>query len=82
MTHADYALLQPGLEAVSLDKGMVLEERDSPIKHVYFPDRGMGSIMAFSLDGDRIEAGMFGREGMSGTPIVMGTDQWPMKTVM
>jgi CRP-like cAMP-binding protein len=82
MTPGDYALLQPGLEGVTLDRDMVLEEPDAKIKHVYFPNRGVGSIMALSSQGERVEAGIFGREGMSGTSIAMGTDQWPMKTVM
>jgi CRP-like cAMP-binding protein len=82
MTSGDYALLQPGLEAVILDRDMVLEEADLPIEHIFFPNRGVGSIMAVTSQGERVEAGIFGREGMSGTSIAMGTDRWPMKTLI
>lgn len=82
MTPADYGLLQPHLEAVPLDKDMVLEECDEPFAQVWFPNTGIGSIMAFTHNGDRVEAGLFGREGMSGMPIVMGADRSPLKTII
>lgn len=82
MMPADFALLQSGLEAVPLDRDMVLEVRDAPIEHVYFPNRGVGSIMAYTSHGERVEAGIFGREGMSGTAIAMGTDRSPLQTII
>lgn len=82
MTAADYGLLQPHLESVSLDKDMVLEERDQAIGHVYFPNSGLGSIMAFSTHGERVESGIFGRDGMSGTAVALGAGRTPLQTIM
>jgi CRP-like cAMP-binding protein len=78
----DYGLLQPYLEAVPFTKDMVLEESDEPFKHAFFPNTGITSIMAITRTGDRIEAGLFGREGMSGTPILLGADRSPLKTII
>ena len=82
MSADDYGLLQPHLESVAMEKDSVLEERDQAIGHVWFPNTGLGSIIAFTPHGDRVEAGLFGREGMSGTALSMGADRTPLKTVM
>lgn len=65
-----------------MEKDLVLEECDQAIGHVFFPNTGIGSVMAFTPHGDRVEAGIFGREGMSGTALSMGADRTPLKTVM
>ena len=82
ITPADYGLLQPYLEPVPFAKDMVLEESDEPFPHVFFPDTGITSIMAVTRTGDRVEAGLFGREGMSGMPILLGADRSPLKTII
>lgn len=82
LSAADLGLLEPHLEMVTLKKDMVLEECDGPIEHVFFPTAGLGSVLACGPNGDRLEAGMFGREGMSGTAISMGAECSPLTTVM
>jgi CRP-like cAMP-binding protein len=82
MSADDYGLLQPQLESVAMEKDLVLEECDQAIGHVFFPNTGLGSIMAFTPHGDRVEAGLFGRDGMSGTALSMGADRTPLKMVM
>ena len=82
LTPTDYALLQPHLEFVVLVKDMVLEDCDAPFEHAFFPNTGISSIMSITQTGDRVEAGLFGREGMSGMPILLGADRSPLKTIM
>lgn len=45
---------------------------DRRIDHVYFLTSGIGSVVTFSADGQRAEAGMFGLEGFSPTPAGVG----------
>ena len=82
LTPADYGLLQPHLEPVPFPKDMVLEEDDETFDHAFFPNTGVTSIMAITQTGDRVEAGLFGREGMSGMPILLGADRSPLKTII
>jgi CRP-like cAMP-binding protein len=82
MTPADYGLLQPHLEPVPFTKDMVLEENDKIFTHAFFPNTGVTSIMAITRTGDRVEAGLFGREGMSGMPVLLGADRSPLKTII
>ena len=45
----------------------------------YFPTNGMGSVVAVGdrRRDQRLEAGIFGREGMSGLAVILGADQSP-----
>ena len=76
------ARLRTELEHVSLDKGMVLIEPDEPVTDIYFPISGLGSIIALSPEGECAEIGLFGRDGMSGQPILLGTESTPHRVLM
>jgi len=54
----------------------MLIEANEPIRHAYFPENGIASILANTSEG-RIEVGMVGREGMVGVPLVLGHDRTP-----
>ena len=76
LSNADLALLEPDLEPVSLEMHQVLEAPNQPIKHCYFIERGLASIVA--LNGHRrLEVGLIGPEGMTGLAIVLGDDRSP-----
>jgi CRP-like cAMP-binding protein len=55
---------------------MVLREKiyepEEPIREVYFPIDSVLSIVTRMRDGDQIEVGTIGREGMSAFPLLMG----------
>ena len=78
----DFALVAPHLEAVDLDKDMVLCREDQPIDHAYFPDRGIGSMVASVPHIHQVEVGIFGRDGMAGTPLLLGTSTATQSTFM
>ena len=72
----DFALVQPHLEAVSLEVRHHLFKADQKIAHVTFPESGVASIVADTAEG-RFEVGMVGSEGLVGVPIVLGVDRSP-----
>ena len=59
---------------------MPLVEADKPIEHVYFLEGGIASIVSSSSDEGSTEIGIFGREGMSGTTVLHGSDRSPHDT--
>ncbi|MSU91570.1 helix-turn-helix domain-containing protein [Rhodobacteraceae bacterium 2CG4] len=61
---------------------MVLESANRSIESVYFPVSGIGSIIALGTNGRRVESGLFGRDGMSGTSVLIGADRSPNDTLM
>jgi CRP-like cAMP-binding protein len=82
LSPGDFGLLQPHLNLVSLGIRAVLVEPNEAIEHVHFLESGIGSIVAISPGGERIEVGNVGREGMAGTAIVLGADRTPLLTFM
>jgi len=77
LTEADYALLEPHLEREQLKLKDPIFEPNEPIERVYFLEEGVASIVSEQEDGDKVEVGLFGREGMSGAAVVMGAEQSP-----
>ncbi len=70
----DYRCLLPDLEQVDLPRSSVIYRADEPIAYVYFPDRAMISIVTNTLDGQSVEAGIVGWEGMAGVEVLLGVD--------
>lgn len=69
-----YQRLLAGLESVALIFGDVLYEPGERIRHVYFPNDSLISLLTL-VDGHlALEVGMVGREGMIGVPLALGTD--------
>ena len=78
---ADMALLRPDLEPVSLPVRHVLEKPNKPIKHNYFIEYGLASIVAANKN-KRLEVGLIGCEGVTGLPIILGKDTSPNENFM
>lgn len=74
---ADYALVEADLVRAPLPVRLQLHEAHRKIERVHFPEDGVVSIVAVTLDGRACEVGLFGREGMSETATVLGTDHSP-----
>jgi len=77
-----FARFASHLVLIDLPMKHVLAEVDQPTLDVCFIERGLGSMVATSSDGETVEVGHIGREGMTGEHIVMGTDMTPNRTFM
>ena len=67
-----YAQLAPYLEPVQLVSGQVLWEAGAVIHSLYFPRTCVLSMLTPLADEQPVEAATIGREGMLGTPVVLG----------
>lgn len=72
--------LRPDLEPVSLGIKDVLIEADGPIGHVWFPVDSVCSVVATMADGQQVEVGTIGNEGMVGLPVFLGRNSVPLST--
>jgi CRP-like cAMP-binding protein len=83
LSNSDLALIQPYLEPVELGFRKRLQSSNRRIKVVYFPESGLGSVVAVS-GGERrqAEVGVIGHEGMTGLAVVLGTDRSPCEIFM
>ena len=70
----DYQGLLAGFELVTLTYGEVLFEPGEPIRHVYFPNDSLVSLLTTIEGHEALEVGLVGREGMIGISLVLGMD--------
>jgi CRP-like cAMP-binding protein len=82
MSAADLALLQPHMQPAPMSLLKDLERPYRPIDTIYFMEAGIASVVAVQPDDTQIEVGLIGREGMSGTTVLLGDDQSPHHTYM
>jgi len=76
MDPLDLSLIEPHLELCALPQRMVIESSGIPIAAAYFVETGVISVVAKHSSRDA-EIGLIGREGMSGSVLLMGGDQTP-----
>src|SRR5438105_4670360 len=77
---AELAVLAPDLHPIHLLPGDSFETPDTPIERVCFPESGIISVVAVGNGDHRIEAGLIGYEGMTGSAVVLGDDRSPHET--
>jgi CRP-like cAMP-binding protein len=69
----DFARLLPHLEPVSLSCGEDLYQLDKSIREVYFPESAVISHLYLLEDGSTTEAGLIGKEGMTGLSTIFAS---------
>jgi CRP-like cAMP-binding protein len=62
------------LERVSLTQGEVIYQAETPIEYVYFPETAIFSMLAEMENGDTVEVGPVGNEGLVGLRIFLGAE--------
>ncbi|WP_164549758.1 Crp/Fnr family transcriptional regulator [Altericroceibacterium xinjiangense] len=77
----DYALLEPHFVRTELAVGDIFFDRHRPIEQVHFIENGVGSIVSDG-DGDQIETGIFGRDGMTGIPVILHAGETPQRSFL
>ncbi len=71
-TEDELARLQP--RQVFLTRGDIIHPVAEEIKHVYFPESGMVSILTIMKSGEQIETAIVGNEGVVGSWVVLDGD--------
>ena len=82
MPRKEYRRLAAGLEPVSLTFGEVLYEPGETIRHVYFPNKSLVSLLTLADGHLALEVGLIGREGMVGIPLVLGHTQSSVRALV
>jgi CRP-like cAMP-binding protein len=82
LTRSEYESLAAYLEPVNLSSKEVLYRPEQAITHVYFPNRGVVSVVALFEDGGSVEVGMVGNEGMFGVSVFLGSVSTPLEAVV
>jgi CRP-like cAMP-binding protein len=73
----EYDRLHPHLERVELHQNEVLSRIREPIAHVYFPTTVLLSLVHSTMEGETVEVGATGFEGMEGTTFLFNQNSAP-----
>jgi len=76
---SDYERLKRHLHPVRLEIGQVLCESWEVLPHAWFVTRGIASLISTTTDGNTIEVGMIGNEGVIGLPVVLRGERLPFQ---
>lgn len=74
MDPEDFGEIVGDLHHVDLPKGTRLYEHGDRVRHAWFIEDGLGSVIAHLPDGDAAEIGLYGFEGLAGIPALLGDD--------
>jgi CRP-like cAMP-binding protein len=69
----------PKLQTLELEQGQIIYEARVPVDYVYFLDQGMISVVSTMKNGDSIEVGTIGTEGMAGMSVILGVEAVPYR---
>jgi CRP-like cAMP-binding protein len=72
-----YARLIAGSDVVTLEREDLVYKPHQPIQRVYFPSDMILSVVSVMDNGDRVEVGTVGNEGMGGLPAFLESDSSP-----
>jgi CRP-like cAMP-binding protein len=78
----EYRLISPLLEPVDLPRYLILNDPGERIDFGYFPNEGMTSIVVVTHDGESVEVGLVGREGMIGASVIAGIRRAAFRAIM
>ncbi len=70
----EYQRLVPELESVTLAFAQIIYRPGDTIRHVYFPNDSIVSLLAAENHHASLEVGMIGNEGMTGISVFMGVN--------
>lgn len=79
---SEYQRLLPHLKPVHLPHGEVLYEMGGHVEYVYFPHNALISLVTLMENGETIEVGLVGNDGMSGITALMGEETSPDRAIV
>jgi CRP-like cAMP-binding protein len=74
--------LLPHAKYIQLARGEILYDLGESIRHIFFPVSGIVSLLSTTSEGNAIEIGWVGNEGMIGMPLVLRGSVMPYQTVV
>ncbi len=82
LPHEEFERLRPNLREVHLKIGDIVYEPEESIESVYFVNSGIVSWLATLEDGNTVEAGVIGSEGLAGVAVLLGAQSTPNQAII
>jgi CRP-like cAMP-binding protein len=78
----EFDFLCPHLEPVTFSRGATISQAGDDLHHCYFPNDGMISLLSVTEQGNAVEIGFTGYEGILGMPVVLGDKETPYQALV
>ena len=82
LPRAEFDRLAPHLEQVNFPKNTILYDAGDLVRHAYFLQSGMISLLSVANEEDVIEVAAVGHEGMVGIPSVLPNNKAALRTLV
>ncbi len=82
MPPPERAILQSQMTRLTLKSGQVLYAQKDPIKHLYFPETAVASLVNHMRNGRGAEVGTIGNEGATGLGLLLGANRAESTTLI
>lgn len=82
LPRSEFERLAPHLKQTDLPKYKILYDAGEVVRHAYFVQSGMISLLSVTDEGEGIEVAVIGYEGMVGIPGVMHNKRAPLQTMV
>lgn len=82
LTGETYEKAAANLEVVEMPLGQKIYAPDEKISQIYFPETSVISVVTYLENGDCVETGIIGKEGVSGTETVLSRDSSPREAMV
>jgi CRP-like cAMP-binding protein len=79
---AIYKRLAVHCEEVALKRGMIIHPANIMADYLYFPDRGLISLVKIMSDGRSAEVGFIGTSGIAGAPALLGMEEAGFESIV
>lgn len=77
-----YQKIAGRLEQVDMPHAKSIYKINEPIKHIYFPENSVISVVTYLQNGNCVETGIIGNDGLSGAEIVLSEDRSPREAMV
>ncbi len=71
----EFEFLKPHFEPVNFSPGDIVYQAGDTVRFVYFPNNGMISLLSVTEQGQTVEIGFTGYEGLIGLPLLLGQNE-------
>jgi len=77
----EYDRLFPNAQLIRLPRNRILYETGDEVRHAYFFNSGLASLLAITEDGQTVDICTVGNEGVIGLPIILNVPIMPCRVV-
>ncbi|MEO7660194.1 MAG: Crp/Fnr family transcriptional regulator [Pyrinomonadaceae bacterium] len=78
----DFHFIRPHLDLVTLPLGKIFADYCDPVRHCFFPNNGMISLLSVTEEGATCEVGYVGYEGVVGMSVIFGRNELPYQALV